>query len=81
MANYVDGMDGGKHNSDNAVASFYAKPKKRIIVKPIIHYHFYTTENGKMVKKQFSNHAAALVCAKENKVGEFFDENGMNYTV
>ena len=30
MANYLDGMKGGKHNSDNCVASF--KPKTKTII-------------------------------------------------
>ena len=30
MANYLDGMKGGKHNSDNCVASF--KPKTKTIL-------------------------------------------------
>lgn len=32
MATYLDGMEGGKHNSDNAIASFTPK-KKKIFVK------------------------------------------------
>lgn len=30
MANYLDGMEGGKHNSDNAIASFIPKRKPKI---------------------------------------------------
>ena len=33
MANYWDGMPGGKHNSDNIEVSFNPKKKKRV-VKP-----------------------------------------------
>jgi hypothetical protein len=29
MANYWDGMEGGKHNSDDAIASFTPKKKKQ----------------------------------------------------
>jgi hypothetical protein len=34
MANYMDGMDGGKHNSDNIEASFTPKPKS---LKDVLH--------------------------------------------
>jgi hypothetical protein len=29
MANYLDGMEGGKHNSDNAIASFTPRRKPK----------------------------------------------------
>jgi hypothetical protein len=34
MATYLDGMDGGKHNSDNAIASFKPKRKKYQVLSP-----------------------------------------------
>lgn len=34
MATYLDGMKGGKHNSDNAEATFKSKPKYFIAVSP-----------------------------------------------
>ena len=81
MATYMDGMDGGKQNSDNCEARFHLHPKrKKPIVKDVIHYHFFISENGKEVKKQFTNYSAALVSARENKVDKFFDENGNYYT-
>ena len=34
MATYLDGMDGGKHNSDNVIASFTPKRKKYQVLSP-----------------------------------------------
>jgi hypothetical protein len=82
MATYMDGMEGGKHNSDNIETSYHLHPKrKKPIVKPIKHYHFFVSENGKPIKKQFTNHAAALISAKKYGVTAFFDENAKSYTV
>jgi hypothetical protein len=82
MATYMDGIEGGKHNSDDCEASFYLHPKrKKPIVKNVTNYHFFISENGKAVKKQFTNRNAALISAREHGVTAFFDENAKTYTV
>jgi len=42
MATYMDGMDGGKHNSDDSIASF--TPKQRDLY--VVTYCGFTEQNG-----------------------------------
>lgn len=42
MATYMDGMDGGKHNSDNIIASFTPKQQDLYVVT----YRGFTEQNG-----------------------------------
>ena len=42
MATYMDGMDGGKHNSDDAIGSFTPKQQDLYVVT----YRGFTEENG-----------------------------------
>lgn len=42
MATYMDGMDGGKHNSDDAIGSFTPKQQDLYVVT----YRGFTEQNG-----------------------------------
>lgn len=42
MATYMDGMDGGKHNSDDAIASFTLRQQDLYVVT----YRGFTEQNG-----------------------------------
>lgn len=42
MATYMDGMDGGKHNSDDAIGSFTSKQQDLYVVT----YRGFTEQNG-----------------------------------
>ena len=71
MSNYLDGMDGGKHNSDNCEASFTPKKKIVSIKKSGGYFMAYDEDKRKygsinIKSGKFSGDTHALIPLKEH---------------
>lgn len=70
MATYLDGMKGGKHNSDDAEASFYPKPKKKTTS--------LLDQIAEIAKPKFCGDTSVIISARVKITGFKGDDAEMN---
>lgn len=61
MATYLDGMDGGKHNSDNSIASFTPKKKK----EPCYDFEMFSQQGNRKCNTLVKNISKKILKSKK----------------
>lgn len=66
MATYLDGMDGGKHNSDNSIASFTPKKKK----EPCYDFEMFSQQGNRKCNTLVKNISKKILKSKKYYTNE-----------
>lgn len=61
MATYLDGMDGGKHNSDNSIASFTPKKPK----EPCFNFEMFSQQGNRKCNTLVKNISKKILKSKK----------------